>query len=113
MLQVLKDYGSSIDGESLRMMPYADAAIKEMLHHCGIAAVSPKIALKTFEVGGYTIPKVGCASKHIWRFMDMDRYRGARYKHGKGLIVAPNTSLVDNWVPLARYSEQHCNVSVV
>ena len=58
MLQVMRDYGSSIDADAVKMMPYADAAIKEMLRLCGIAAYSPRIALKTFEIGGYTIPKV-------------------------------------------------------
>ena len=54
----MRDYGSSIDAESVKMMPYADAATKEMLRLSGIAAFSPRIALKTFELDGYIIPKV-------------------------------------------------------
>ena len=61
MLQIVKDYGSSIDSESLRMMPYTDAAMKEILRLCTIIATTPRIALKTFEIDGYTIPKVCCS----------------------------------------------------
>ena len=40
------------------MMPYADAATKEALRMRVIIGTVPRIALKTFEAGGYTIPKV-------------------------------------------------------
>ena len=39
-------------------MPYTDAAIKEALRLGAIINIVPKRALKTFEIGGYTIPKV-------------------------------------------------------
>ena len=40
------------------MMPYADAATQEALRIAAIVPISPRIALKTFELAGYTIPKV-------------------------------------------------------
>jgi hypothetical protein len=39
-------------------MPYADATIKEALRLGAVINIVPKRALKTFEIGGYTIPKV-------------------------------------------------------
>ena len=40
------------------MMPYADAATQEALRLAAVVPISSKVALKTFELGGYTIPKV-------------------------------------------------------
>ena len=57
-MQVMKDFGSSIDAESLRAMLYADATLKEALRILPIIPLVPRVALKTFEVGGYTVPKV-------------------------------------------------------
>ena len=55
---MIQSYGGSIDAESLKMMPYADASIKEALRLSAVVGIAPRVALKSFEIGGYTIPKV-------------------------------------------------------
>ena len=57
-LQVIQSYGGSIDAESSKMMPYADASIKEGLRLTAVAGFAARVALKSFEIGSYTIPKV-------------------------------------------------------
>ena len=54
----MKEFGSSIDAEALRAMPHADATVKEGLRIVPIVSIVSRVALKTFEVGGYNIPKV-------------------------------------------------------
>lgn len=51
------------------MMPYTDAAMKEILRLCVIAPVAARTALKTFEAGGYTIPKVGCPLINVYSWL--------------------------------------------
>ena len=55
---MIADHGREIDATALGMMPHADAAIKEGLRLAIIVPVTVRVALKTFELGGYTIPKV-------------------------------------------------------
>lgn len=57
MLQVICERGSKLNMDTLAIMPYADAT-KEALRLGAVINIVPKRALKTFEIGGYTIPKV-------------------------------------------------------
>ncbi len=56
-LQVVQQHGKEVNATSLGAMPYADATIKEALRFIAIVTAVGRKALKTFEVGGYTIPK--------------------------------------------------------
>lgn len=58
VLQVICERGSKLNMDTLAIMPYADATIKEALRLGAVINIVPKRALKTFEIGGYTIPKV-------------------------------------------------------
>jgi len=58
VLQVICERGSKLNKDTLAIMPYADATIKEALRLGAVINIVPKRALKTFEIGGYTIPKV-------------------------------------------------------
>lgn len=62
LMQVICERGSKLCGDTLAIMPYADATIKEALRLGAIINIVPKRALKTFEIGGYTIPKVSLCS---------------------------------------------------
>lgn len=57
MIQVTQQHGKEFNAASLGAMPYADATIKEALRFIAIVTASGRKAIKTFEVGGYTIPK--------------------------------------------------------
>ncbi len=59
--------------DTLAIMPYADATIKEALRLGAIINIVPKRALKTFEIGGYTIPKVEPDCLHITSLLDDTR----------------------------------------
>ena len=61
LLQVICEHGSRLDRDTLAAMPYADATIKEALRLGAVINIVPKRALKTFEIGGYTIPKAKLA----------------------------------------------------
>ena len=56
-MQVICERGTKLSRDTLAIMPYADATIKEALRLGAIINIVPKRALKTFEIGGYTIPK--------------------------------------------------------
>lgn len=58
--QIIAECGPALDADALSKMPYADATVKEVLRCANIIAALNRRALKTFEVGGYTIPKVSC-----------------------------------------------------
>jgi len=62
ILQVICERGSKLNKDTLAIMPYADATIKEALRLGAVINIVPKRALKTFEIGGYTIPKVSPAA---------------------------------------------------
>lgn len=57
-MQLQEKYGSSMTAEYLADMRYADVTIKECLRLAAIISTVPKRALTTFELGGFTIPKV-------------------------------------------------------
>ena len=57
LMQVICERGTKLSRDTLAIMPYADATIKEALRLGAIINIVPKRALKTFEIGGYTIPK--------------------------------------------------------
>lgn len=60
--------GPEIDSTALAQMPYADATIKEVLRFETIVPEVYRRALKTFECGGYTFPKVcsqPCVMPHM------------------------------------------------
>lgn len=57
VMQVTQQHGKEFSATSLGAMPYADATIKEALRFIPIATAVGRKAVKTFEVGGYTIPK--------------------------------------------------------
>lgn len=54
----MRERGAKLNQDALKIMPYTDAVIKEALRLGAIINIVPKRALKTFEIGGYTIPKV-------------------------------------------------------
>lgn len=60
VLQIVESYGSSIDAESVKLMRYAEAAIKEAMRVQPVVPIAPRVALKSFDVCGYTVPKVCC-----------------------------------------------------
>ncbi len=51
-------HGKEINSTACGSMPYADATVKEVLRIETIVGEVYRRALKTFECGGYTIPKV-------------------------------------------------------
>ena len=57
-------HGRDITVEYLADMGYADIVIKETMRLAAIVSILPKRALTTFEMGGYTIPKVGHICMH-------------------------------------------------
>ena len=57
-LQVIKEHGDSIDSTTLAAMKYAEATVKEVLRYVSVVSATGRKVLKTFEVCGYTIPKV-------------------------------------------------------
>ena len=57
-MQVMAEHGNEIDNAAVASMPYAEAAAKEAMRLTPIVSGVSRVALKTFEVGGYTIPKV-------------------------------------------------------
>ena len=54
----MRERGAKLNQDALKIMPYTDAVIKEALRLGAIINIVPKRALKTFEIGGYTIPEV-------------------------------------------------------
>lgn len=61
-MQVMDEHGEEIDATALAAMPYADATVKEGLRKSIIVPSVNRVALKTFEMGQYTIPKARAAS---------------------------------------------------
>jgi len=61
--QVVQQHGKEVNATSLGAMPYADATIKEALRLIAIVTAVGRKALKTFEVGGYTIPKASTGTQ--------------------------------------------------
>ena len=70
MSQVICERGSKLNKDTLAIMPYADATIKEALRLGAVINIVPKRALKTFEIGGYTIPKVLPYCLHVTSLLD-------------------------------------------
>ena len=58
----MAEHGKEIDSSAVASMPYAEATVKEALRLVPIVGVLVRVALKTFEIGGYTIPKARLAS---------------------------------------------------
>ncbi len=56
-MQVIAQHGTGMNAASLAVMAYADATVKETLRILPVVSVVGRTALKTFEIGGYTIPK--------------------------------------------------------
>lgn len=67
LLQVICERGTKMSRDTLAIMPYADATIKEALRLGAIINIVPKRALKTFEIGGYTIPKASLFTPQLHR----------------------------------------------
>ena len=61
-VQVIAEHGEEIDATALAAMPYADATVKEGLRKSIIVPAVNRVALKTFQLGQYTVPKVLPAS---------------------------------------------------
>lgn len=57
VVQVMAEHGEELDSKAIAAMPYAEAATKEAMRLTPIAGAVSRVALKTFELGGYTIPK--------------------------------------------------------
>ena len=55
---MIVEQGEKLTPDAAAAMPYADAAVKEALRLAPIIAVVTRVALKTFELDGFTIPKV-------------------------------------------------------
>ena len=58
LMQVMADFGNTLDSTSLGHMPYADVTIKETLRYELVVGEVYRRATNTFECGGYTFPKV-------------------------------------------------------
>lgn len=58
----MAEHGKELDNNAVASMPYAEATVKEAMRIEPIVTVLSRVALKTFEVGGYTIPKVRLCS---------------------------------------------------
>ena len=56
-MQVITEHGEEISADAAAAMPYADATVKEALRLQPIVPVLFRVALKSFELGGYSIPK--------------------------------------------------------
>lgn len=65
LLQVIADFGDTLDSTNLGHMPYTDATVKETLRYETIVGEVYRRATRTFECGGYTFPKVTAMLK--WR----------------------------------------------
>ena len=61
LVQVMAKHGKEIDSSAVASMPFAEATVKEALRLVPIVGVVARVALKTFEIGGYTIPKARLA----------------------------------------------------
>ena len=56
---VVAEHGEALTEAALKAMPYAEAVIREAMRHTPIVGAIPREALQDFELGGYTIRKVG------------------------------------------------------
>ena len=65
-VQVIAEHGEALTPAAASAMPYADACVKEALRIAPIVAVVTRVALKTFELGGFTIPKAISDMFHCW-----------------------------------------------
>ena len=56
-LQVIAEQGEELNSHAVTCMPYAEATIREAMRLSPIVPAAGRVALQTFEVGGYTISK--------------------------------------------------------
>ena len=63
----MAEHGGELSSKAVASMPYAEAVTKEAMRLSPIVGLIFRVALKTFEVGGYTIPKARTVSSHVWR----------------------------------------------
>ena len=57
-MQVTDKHGRTITADYLAEMSYADMTVRETLRLAMVVAALPRRAQDTFEIGGYTVPKV-------------------------------------------------------
>ena len=60
----MTEFGQELDASAAAAMPYADAVVKEALRAAPIVPVVTRVALKTFQINGFTIPKASSIS--LW-----------------------------------------------
>ena len=60
-MQVMAKHGEELSSSAVASMPYAEATVKEVLRIEPIVGVVVRVALKSFEIGGYAIPKAKLA----------------------------------------------------
>ncbi|DBA99082.1 hypothetical protein WJX77_010814 [Trebouxia sp. C0004] len=70
--QVIAEHGKEINSTACGRMPYADATVKEILRIQIIVVEVYRRALKTFECGGYTIPKGHKMALEMFRVIEED-----------------------------------------
>ncbi|KAL0053981.1 hypothetical protein WJX82_001945 [Trebouxia sp. C0006] len=92
--QVIAEHGSPMSAASLAVMPYADATVKETLRILPVVSVVGRTALKTFDIGGYTIPKGSNIQLHFWKAMEDD----ARWQKGMAPDLVPSRFNPDRWL---------------
>ncbi|DBA96280.1 TPA: hypothetical protein ACH3X3_002462 [Trebouxia sp. C0006] len=107
--QVICERGSKLNKDTLAIMPYADATIKEALRLGAVINIVPKRALKTFEIGGYTIPKGYRLQLELWKVLLEDsRWIGmegpmapSQFNPARWLNKEGRSSQMGSWVPFS------------
>ncbi len=94
---MIGQHGDNIDATLLGSMPYADAIIREALRFISIVPAVGRVALKTFEVGGYTIPKAS--------------WEHSTAAHAKAVVtVVSISSATAATFPFSLLSSPHCSL---
>lgn len=57
-MQAIARHGRTVTADYLADMPYAEMTCRETLRLAIVIAQLPRRAQSTFEIGGYTVPKV-------------------------------------------------------
>ncbi|DBB10930.1 hypothetical protein WJX82_007943 [Trebouxia sp. C0006] len=92
--QVTQQHGKEYNATSLGAMPYADATIKEALRFIAIVTAVGRKAIKSFEVGGYTIPKGYNIQLELWKVLEDD----PRWAEGASPEMLPSKFNPNRWL---------------
>ncbi|KAL3153515.1 hypothetical protein ABBQ38_011847 [Trebouxia sp. C0009 RCD-2024] len=92
--KVMAEHGKELDNNAVASMPYAEATVKEAMRIEPIVTVLSRVALKTFEVGGYTIPKGQKIQIELWKLFEED----PRWIKADNPELAPTNFNPDRWL---------------